>query len=108
MNSDLKIIKKKYGENMMKLCRELFPTILENDKVLSKIMLDNFDPSHSLYDDICSCDVVDDFKNYIYSLFEQKKEKNLALKTPKELLEEAGYNLYECHNEDEIQSFKNY
>ena len=108
MNSDLKIIKKKYGENMMKLCRELFPTILENDKVLSKIMLDNFDPSHSLYDDICSCDVVDDFKNYIYSLFEQKKEKNLVLKTPKELLEEAGYNLYECHNEDEIQSFKKY
>lgn len=28
---DLKQIKNKYGENMMHLCRELFPTILESD-----------------------------------------------------------------------------
>ena len=29
MNEDLKIIKKHYGEKMMHLCRELFPTLLQ-------------------------------------------------------------------------------
>ena len=52
LNKDLEIIKKKYGENMMKLCRELFPSILEEEGVLSKIILSNFYPNHNLYDDI--------------------------------------------------------
>ena len=30
MNKDLKVIKKHYGEKMMHLCRELFPTLLVN------------------------------------------------------------------------------
>ena len=34
MNSELKQIKKLYGEEMMHLCRRLFPTILENEGVL--------------------------------------------------------------------------
>ena len=42
MNKDLKIIKEKYGEKMMHLCRELFSTLLEEDGLLSKLMLDNF------------------------------------------------------------------
>ena len=29
-------------------------------------------------------------------------------KTPKELLDEVGYDLYECTTEEEIQSFKKY
>lgn len=39
MNSDLKIIKKKYGENMMKLVRKLFSTLLEeeSDKRIKKL-----------------------------------------------------------------------
>ena len=28
---DLKLIKDKYGEKMMHLCRELFPTIIDNN-----------------------------------------------------------------------------
>lgn len=34
MNSDLKILKKKYGENFSKLCRNLFPSILEEEGTL--------------------------------------------------------------------------
>ena len=66
LNKDLEIIKKKYGENMMKLCRELFPSILEEEGVLSKIILSNFYPNHNLYDDIIDNKLENNFKNYIY------------------------------------------
>ena len=52
MVDDLKIIKKKYGEKMMHLCRELFPTILEKPGVLSEILLEHFECNKSLYFDI--------------------------------------------------------
>ena len=45
MDSDLKIIKKKYGEKMSHLCRELFPALLEIEGKLSELMLKLFEPS---------------------------------------------------------------
>ena len=39
MGNDLKMIKKKYGEEMMKLCRSLFSTILENDGELFTLII---------------------------------------------------------------------
>ncbi|MDO5002731.1 MAG: hypothetical protein Q4E39_00675 [bacterium] len=110
MNEDLKIIKKKYGENMMKLCRELFPSLLEQEGLLPQLMLEHFVPSHDLYDDIVDCGLNTAFKNYIYNIAYPEKEKveNSIVKTPKELLDEAGYDLYECHSEEEIQAFRKY
>ena len=112
MNKDLKIIKKKYGERMMKLCRELFPTLLEKEGLLSRLLLEHFEPSRFLYEDIISNELDIDFKVYIYSLVNIEKiledEEKDNYKTPEELLEEAGYDLYECHTEEEIQSFRKY
>ena len=109
MNKDLKIIKKKYGENMMHLCRELFPTILEKEGILSQVILDSFEASHELYNDLISDNLVVAFENYIYERLDYKTDKIVKItKTPKELLSEAEYDLYECHTEDEIQSFKKY
>ena len=108
MNQDLKIIKKRYGERMMKLCRELFPTILEKEGLLSQLMLKHFEPSYILYDDIVSNELKDGFKNYIYSLINVEKKKKIITKSPKELLDEVGYDLFECHTEKEIQSFRTY
>ncbi len=108
MNEDLKIIKKKYGEKMMKLCRESFPTLLESEGLLSQLMLEHFDPSHVLYENIISDELEDEFKDFIYSLIELKKIKKVVNKNSKELLEEAGYDLYECRTEEEIQSFRKY
>ena len=105
---DLKLIKKHYGENMMHLCRELFPTILEKNGLLFEIMSKKFNYSKFLYDDIINDDVVGAFKNLIYTEMNNKKEKNSINKTPKELLDEAGYNLYECKTEEDIQKFKKY
>ena len=52
MNEDLKIIKKKYGEDMMHLCRDLFPTLLEKRGLLPQILLNNFHENHYLSKDI--------------------------------------------------------
>ncbi len=109
MDQDLKIIKKKYGENMAKLCREFFPTLLEEDGLLPTLMLKTFEPNHSLYQDLINHEKENEFKNYIYSLVDVENNNEIKTnKTPKELLSEVGYDLYECKSEEEIQSFKKY
>ena len=109
MSNDLKLIKKYYGENMMHLCRELFSTILETEGLLSKIMLDTFAPNRLLFDDIKENKKTEAFKNYIYKLSNlSDKEIVKTNKTPEELLDEAGYYLYECKTEKDIQYFKKY
>ncbi len=108
MNDDLKIIKKKYGENMMHLCRKLFPTILEEEGLLSNILLSHFEPSKFLYNDITENHLITSFTTYIYSFLDEEKELVKVDKSPEELLKECGYILYECKNESDIQSFKKY
>ena len=109
MNKDLKIIKKKYGEEMMHLCREIFPIILEHEGLLPKLLLDNFKESRSLVKDIIYNRLEERFKNYIYSKVDvENNYEEVVYKRPDELLKEAGYILYECHSEEEIQSFKKY
>ena len=109
MNKDLKIIKKKYGEDMMKLCRNLFPTILEQVGLLPLIMQQEFHENHNLYEDIITNNLVDDFARYIFNLADIKHvyvTKKVA--SPQELLKKAGYKLYECYSEEDIQSFQKY
>ena len=106
---DLKIIKKLYGEKMMHLCRTLFPTILETKGLLSSLMVRKFAPNHDLYDDIKRGDFDYDFQRCIYSLIEEPKplteEDNRSVK---ELMSEAGYDIYKCETEEDINSFKKY
>ena len=108
MNDDLKIIKKKYGENMMHLCRKLFPTLLEEEGLLSNILLSHFEPSKFLYNDITENHLITSFATYIYSFLDKEKELVRVDKSPEELLKKCGYILYECKNESDIQSFKKY
>ena len=111
MNKELKKIKKLYGEKMMHLCREYFPTILDEEGRLSKIMQDHFAPTKALYENLLAQHKLEDFRVYIFYLYEDKmtQQEIKSLKTPAELLDEAGYILYpECKTEKEIQSFKKY
>ena len=109
MDKDLKAIKKKYGEEMMHLCRELFPTILEEEGLLPKLLFNNFKESRSLAKDIIDNNLEEEFKNYIYNQVDvENNYEEVVSKRPEELLKEAGYILYECHSEEEIQSFKKY
>lgn len=108
MNNDLKKIKKYYGEDMMKLCREIFPTILETEGLLLDVLESTFAHNKFLCRDIKHNFMVDEFKNYIFSYVDVENKRFINNKNPKELLSEAGYNLYECKTEDDIQSFKKY
>lgn len=110
-SKELKKIKKMYGEKFMHLCRELFPTLLDKEGLLTEILTSSFATnSRTLYDDIVRMEVEEEFKDYIYSKVDVEKNKPevISKKTPYELLEEAGYDLYECNSEEEIQSFKKY
>ena len=108
MKDELRKIKKKYGEEMSHLCRELFPTILEETDCLYNILISKFSPSKQLYKDIIDHNLVSEFKNYIYGLWKPSKLYVSTTKTPKQLLDEAGYKLFECKTEEEIQAFKKY
>ncbi len=109
MTDDLKIIKKKYGEEMMHFCREAFATILENPGVLSSLLLTYFEPSKELFADLEKANLEDDFKDFIYQKFNREGKLIISgTKTPQELLASVGYDLYECHSEKDIQKFKKY
>ena len=97
---------------MMKFCRESFPTLLEQEGVLSNILLNYFYPSHDLYNDIVTYHLENSFQQYILSLssFNLDNDNHLIIsdKTPKELLASVGYTLFECHDENDIQKFRKY
>ena len=109
MIDDLKVIRKKYGEKMYHFCRESFPTLLEEPGKLLKLLSDNFHESHFLFDDIVANGKESEFKNFIYSLVDVENNNELGMiKTPEELMSEAGYVLVECYNEEDIQAFRKY
>ncbi|MGN1208378.1 MAG: hypothetical protein ACI4TI_02815 [Christensenellales bacterium] len=113
-NSDLKFLKKNYGENFAHLCRSLFPTLLEKKGLLSKVISSKFAPTHRLYDQLIFDNKVKEFKNLIFSIcYNSNLIKNPSshesTKTAKELLDEAGYVLYpECLTNEQLNSFKKY
>ena len=106
--NDLKLIKQYYGEEMMHLCRELFPTILEQEGVLYNVIDTHFAHYRFLAHDIIKNNLKYAFKDYIYNLIDIKKELKKSKKSAKELLKEEGYELFECRTEEEIQAFKKY
>lgn len=106
--TDLGRIKRHYGEDMMRLCRTLFPTILEKEGVLYKVIDSSFAHSKLLYDDILDNRKIADFQNYIFTYVGIKSDGVPSDKTPKELMKEAGYTLYHCKTEEDVNRFKKY
>lgn len=109
MNSDLKVIKKKYGEKFSKLCRELFPSILEKEGAIVSIITSLFKESHFLYDDLIKYNMVNSFQKLIMNEYGKKLNNVIDTdKNPYELFKEKGYTLKECHTNEEILSYKKY
>lgn len=109
MNSDLKIIKKKYGENFSKLCRKLFPSILEKEGTLVSIITSLFKENHFLFDDLIKYNMVYSFQKLVMNEHNKKSiDVSQTLKTPYELFKEKGYTLKECHTNEEILAYKKY
>ena len=105
--NDLIKIKEKYGENMMHYCRMMFSTLLDKG-ILYDLLSSKFAHSKFLYDDIVNNNLEIKFKDYINGLIENKENVVKTDKTPYELLQDAGYTLYECKTEEEIESFMKY
>ena len=108
LSSELKKIKKLYGEEFMHYCRQYFPIILEEEGELLKILQSIFAGNSKIkFEYFEEKEVLSD---YIYEKYEKEDnaEEIDTEKTPYELLDELGYDLYECKTEDEIQSFKKY
>ena len=109
MSKELILIKNKYGEEMMHFARENFSTILEQEGLLFELLSNHFDYSKNLLSDIKKQNKEEQFINYIYSLSSDEYENSESVnKTPEELLSDAGYILYECKTEEDIQRFKKY
>ena len=111
LNKDLKYIKKKYGEKMMHYCRECFPTILNVPGKLVEILNTHFYcVKDSLYNDIKENHKESEFNDFVYGNAGLKNEYDIRdiSKTPKELLDDAGYDLFECKTVEEVNSFKKY
>ena len=104
---DLEEIKKLYGEKMSHLCRELFPTILEQPGKLTELLRANFNEYKGLYNDIVQSNQQAGFKNYILSQIDIA-ERVLANGSVEELLDKAGYDIYECKTGNDIAQFKKY
>ena len=107
---DLKLIKKHYGEDMAHLCRELFPSLLETKGLLFKLLKDNFQYSKFLCEDILEYDLKNAFQEYVYDLSKMTEQVDefRDVKNPYDLMKEAGYALYKCKTDEDIQKFRKY
>ena len=111
LDAVLKLIKRHYGEKMMHFCRDNFPTVLECPDKFYKALTNTFYPSKFIYDELMDQYNANRFIEIINDEINKKdevKEEKEVIKTPEELLDEAGYILYECHTEKDIQSFRHY
>lgn len=108
LSQELLKIKDKYGENMMHFCRKKFSTILEYPGLLFSLLEAKFAHPKFLYDDIINNNLEYEFKNYIYGLVNIKVNNKITNKSAKELMSDAGYLLYECKSESDVNSFKKY
>ncbi|MFI3261043.1 MAG: hypothetical protein R3Y13_04970 [bacterium] len=112
MNKELKWVKKNYSENMMQLCRELFPTILEEENILKTILVKTFYNHRCLAEDLISNDKKDDFKNFIFSYYnemhnEESVEDDINYDI-EELLKNVNYNFFKVETNEELEKFKKY
>ncbi len=113
MKSDYDIIKKAYGENFAKLCRSLFPQILEKEGMLPDLIMSLFAPSRFLYDDVMASGK-EAFQNFVMGKFYEThtnlidKSKTEQVPTPEELFDKAGYVLTKCETDEDVKSFMHY
>ena len=113
MNDELNEIKNLYGEDMVNLCTKLFPTLLKIPGLLLSILKDNIAPTKQLASDIIKNNLYSGFKKWVYgwvSCFVYIDGDKIAPidKTPFELMDKAGYNLYACAPGKDIDAFKKY
>ena len=109
--NDYNKIKKYYGEEFAKLCRSLFPTILEHPGLLWHTISRKVAPNSTLAKDFSVPSARGQFQSFIMNAsgIEAVPLAPSNGKTPKQLMKEKGYILYpECQTEEDIQAFKKF
>ena len=126
-------IKKKFGEDMLKLCRELELTGLteqvksfnydEIENLLFDILSTSFAPSNYLSDVLYTSENREKFKVFIYTKVgergyrlgpedergENLESKEYSIEDVAKMFDAAGYFLFpECKTEAEVQAFRQY
>ncbi len=93
MNTDLKRIKKKYGERVMHFCRSHFSSLLETPGLLPELFEKTFDPNPYLGKDMAEVSESSDFfVRVIMSQIEKKQDTiDGPYENPFELMRKAGY-----------------
>ncbi|MBQ4558618.1 MAG: leucine-rich repeat protein [Clostridia bacterium] len=107
--NELMVIKRKYGEAFSHFCRDNFSSILENEGQLIEVLENEFYPNKFLLDDMSGYKKKE-FVKYIHSLcFPEVEEEEVDVNaTPEELFDAAGYILYKCETNEDVQSFRKY
>lgn len=109
---DYEILKKNYGEEFARFCRSNFPGYIDSNGKFADLIMSKFEPSKMLYEDLKNSSMDFVFVDYIYSFLPKDQgyytdfqENNM---TPEELFDLAGYTLYKCETNNDVQSFKKY
>ena len=107
---DLKWIKKHYGEEMMRLCRDNLAELFETEGLVPKLLDQNFQRNRDLASSIVREGKVADFKRLMLSSSQDtEKTSSSEKKSAKELLDEAGYILCdECLSHEEMFEFERF
>jgi len=114
MDGELKKIKKVYGEDFAKLCRELFPTILEKEGLLFEILIEKFAPNKNMYTIMSTEDRKDKFQNWVIDYVNKNKNAKIEKleyitnKTPDEIFNDLGYDFFRCETNEDVLNFKKY
>ncbi len=111
MKNDLDVIKYRFGERMMKLCRDELYKLLEVPGLLPKLLDQYFAKQKFLAEDIILQSHIQSFKDFLYNKANLTETKCNVDRNKKaaEILAEKGYHLYpECLTEKDIQSFRHY
>ncbi len=111
MLHDLELIKRKYGEDMMHICRDNLGKILEVEGLLPTLLTKHFHAYREFGKELIEQDKQEDFILFMLSKANIKDEEvYLDMgKSAKQLFAEAGYILYpECKTEEDIQAFRHF
>jgi len=112
MQSDIKKIKKLYGERFYKdFIRPNFSHLIERESfcfidLLKKIIA----PSNSLIEDMDQD--YGDFDDLLYAIYDFALDENYKpsyiKETPRQLMKKAGYKLYRCRTVESVERFRKY
>ena len=113
MNSELKKIKKLYGEKFAHWCRDKFPTILSYEGRLLEILQNLFYPTKSLWEAMegnkeLQTQVMYRVFNYYRDNYPVDEAELDLGKSPEQLCDEAGYMLIKCETVEDVERFRKY